>query len=165
MLGVGSSVRDIPSVPHTGGQVCGVGSSVRGYVFGTAHWRSSVEWPLPTRPYQSSSPSLSQPPRACSLLPRPMLECSHAIRANEGAHNFCVFGRNLLQAAWPGKQGAGSARNTCAVCYADGWVRLVDVGHEALSARTKVGATAACLRATWYRRPASGQQAPAFAGE
>ena len=116
MLGVGSSVRDIPLVPHTGGPVCGVGSSVRGYVFGTAHWRSSVEWPLPTRPYQSSSHSShSQPPRACSLLPRPMLECAHAIRASEGAHNFCVFGHKLLQAAWPGKQGAGSARNTGAL--------------------------------------------------
>ena len=57
------------------------------------------------------------------------------------------------------------AQHRRTVCYADGWVRLVDVGHEALSARTKVSATAACLRATWYRRPASGQQAPAFAGE
>lgn len=118
MLGVGSSVRDIPSVPHTGGPVCGVGSSVRGYVFGTAHWRSSV-WS--GRCQQDhiraalSSPSLSQPPRACSLLPRPMLECAHAIRASEGAHNFCVFGHKLLQAAWPGKQGAGSARNTGAL--------------------------------------------------
>ena len=135
------------SVPHTGGPVWSGRCQ-------QDHIRAAL-----------SSPSLSQPPRACSLLPRPMLECAHAIRASKDAHNFCVFGHKLLQAAWPGKQGAGSARNTCAVCYADGWVRLVDVGHEALSARTKVGATAACLRATWYRRPASGQQAPAFAGE
>ena len=65
-----------------------------------------------------SSPSLSQPPRACSLLPRPMLECAHAIRASKGAHNFCVFGHKLLQAAWPGKQGAGRARNTGALSAA-----------------------------------------------
>ena len=85
------------SVPRTGGPVCGVAVA-----------NKTIRAAL-------SSPSLSQPPRACSLLPRPMLECAHAIRASEGAHNFCVFGHKLLQAAWPGKQGAGSARNTGAL--------------------------------------------------
>ena len=80
-----------------------------------------------------------------------MLECSRAIRASEGAHNFCVFRHKLLQAAWPGKQGAGRARNTGALSESlmvGCWVRLVDVGHEALSARTKVGATDVYLRTT-----------------
>ena len=88
------------SVPHTGGPVWSGRCQ-------QDHIRAAL-----------SSPSLSQPPRACSLLPRPMLECAHAIRASEGAHNFCVFGHKLLQAAWPGKQGAGSARNTGALSAA-----------------------------------------------
>ena len=59
-------VRDLSSVPRTGGPVCGAGSSVRGYghmyvamSFGAAHWSSSV-WSvgrLPTRPYEWTEPS------------------------------------------------------------------------------------------------------------
>ena len=168
VLGVGSSVRDIPSVPHTGGPVCGVGSSVRGYVFGTAHWGSSVEWPLPTRPYQSSSQlSLSLATAARVLfIAAPhvgMRACYPCER--RCAQLLCVRAQAVAGGlAWQARS-RERAQHRRTVCYADGWVRLVDVGHEALSARTKVGATAACLRATWYRRPASGQQAPAFAGE
>ena len=169
MLGVGSSVRDIPSVPHTGGPVCGVGSSVRGYVFGTAHWRSSV-WS--GRCQQDhiraalSSPSLSQPAARVLLIAAPhvgMLACYPCER--RCAQLLCVRAQAVAGGlAWQARS-RERAQHRRAVCCADGWVRLVDVGHEALSARTKVGATAACLRATWYRRPASGQQAPAFAGE
>ena len=87
------------SVPRTGGPVCGVAVANKAI-------RAAL-----------SSPSLSQPPRACSLLPRPMLECAHAIRASEGAHNFCVFGHKLLQAAWPGlaskEQGARATPARC----------------------------------------------------
>ena len=168
MLGVGSSVRDIPSVPHTGGQVCGVGCSVRGYVFGTAHWRSSVWSGRCQQDHQSSSQlSLSLATAARVLLiaaPHVGMRACYPCE-RRCAQLLCVRAQAVAGGlAWQARS-RERAQHRRIVCYADGWVRLVDVGHEALSARTKVGATAACLRATWYRRPASGQQAPAFAGE
>ena len=146
------------------------GLQCAGHTFGAAHWRSSVEWPLPTRPYQSSSQlsslSLSQTAARVLFIAAPhvgMLACYPCER--RCAQLLYVRAQAVAGGlAWQARR-RERAQHRRAVCCADGWVRLVDVGHEALSARTKVGATVACLRATWYRRPASGQQAPAFAGE
>ena len=148
--------------------MCGVGSSVRGYVFGTAHWRSSVWSGRCQQDHQSSSQlSLSLATAARVLLiaaPHVGMRACYPCE-RRCAQLLCVRAQAVAGGlAWQARS-RERARHRRIVCYADGWVRLVDVGHEALSARTKVGATAACLRATWYRRPASGQQAPAFAGE
>ena len=134
------------SVPRTGGPVCGVAVANK-----TIKAALSLSLATAARVLLIAAPHVGM--RAC-------YPCEQRC-----AQLLCVRAQAVAGGlAWQARS-RERAQHRRIVCYADGWVRLVDVGHEALSARTKVGATAACLRATWYRRPASGQQAPAFAGE
>ena len=114
---------------------------------------------------QTNNPSISQTAWS-ALIAAPhvgMLACYPCERTC--TQLLCVRAQTAAGGlAWQARS-RESTQHRRAVCCADGWVRLVDVGHEALSARTKVGATDVCLHTTWCRRSAADQQAPAFAGE